>query len=514
MVVGLMTYSQCQMLPASTICGDINPGVTVITPSPACFESNVIIHLTSDVPVDSICITFGDGKDTLLLNPDTAFNLNHLYNFPPPDNCPGGDPYPGIQCIIQANFYKHCPGNGFSFNFKSTSLSFRFKPRVKFPYHAVILCSGSCLTVPLDSSCTNTYWQTDSTSYTWSYGDTSQPYTVLHTPLSYYQTPVHCYGAPGTYMLVLHADNTCGNEADSVKVTVQHIDSVIIPQIAHLCTGNPVNVHIIGENGSGFGTYIMPGSPNDTVLGTYTPNPQLIFNTPGIYTVYFSSGACYVDTTITVESGAAMTVSKVTDTCFDGTNSITLSNYYNTPSHLQINHFIVSDTAGIIYQYIDTGVPAVSIALPHAGRYIIRDSSFSTCDTLVTVNDTVNLFPSTILQLPHDTSLCLQSLYVLPNYAGVNITLDGQPVLNDSVYIDSVRVFDFVYTPVCGNAATLHITGKGTRAFGNVRSYCASPGFIALGGTPTGGTFAGNFVANGLMDGNTAGPGIHPYTYT
>ena len=511
---GLAANSQCAMLPASTICGDINPGVTVITPSPACFQSTVIIHLSSDIPVDSICLTFGDGHDTILFNPDTSFNLTHNYNFPPPDDCPGGDPYPGIQCIIQANFYKHCPGNGFSFNFKSTSLSFRFKPRAKFPYHNAVLCAGNCVTVPLDTSCTNTYWQTDSTSYTWSWGDTSQPYTVLHTPFSFYQTPPHCYSSPGVYEIVLSAENGCGTEADSLRLTIQQIDTVRIPQFAHLCTGNPVPVHIIGENANFYSTFITPGSPNDTVIGSTTATPQLIFFVPGVYTVYFSSGACFVDTTITVESGAAMTHIPFTDTCFTGNNQLVLSNYYSTPSATQTNHFSVFDSTGLIYQYDSAGVPSAAINLLHAGNYIVKEVSSSTCDSLVLAQDTLTLFPPTSFQLPGDTMLCLQSFYILPTFANVIIYLDRVTVASDTVYVDSLRQYQFVYTPLCGNSRTLTITAKGTPAQGLDSSFCASPGMIALTGSPAGGTFNGLFINNGQLDGNSAGPGHHPYTYT
>jgi len=511
---GLGSYAQCTMLPASTICGDINPGITVITPSPACFQSTVIMHLTSDIQVDSICITFGDGQDTLIVNPDTAFNITHNYNFPPPDDCPGGDPYPGIQCIIQANFYKHCPGNGFSFNFKSTSLSFRFKPRVKFPYHNAVLCSGSCINLPLDTSCTNTYWQTDSTSYTWTYGDTSQPYTVLNTPFSYYLSPTHCYTAPGTYTMVLTAENGCGTEADSVKLTIQRIDTVVVPQIAHLCTGNPINIHIIAQNETTLNTFIAPGPPNDTVLGAQTANPQLIFRTPGVYTIFFSSGACYVDTTITVESGTTMSHLDIPDTCFSGANQLILSNYYSTASALQTNIFTVYDTAGIIFQTSDTGVSATPINLLHAGRYFVTDTSFSTCDTLVVATDTFNLSPSFVFNLPPDTSVCLQSVFILPHFAGATISLNGIPVISDTVYIDSLITYNFLYTPVCGNSVTFKITGKGTQAQGLDTNFCASPGLITLTGLPGGGVFTGAFISNAQMDGNAAGPGIHPYIYS
>ena len=509
----IIAHAQCQMLPASTICGDINPGVTVITASPACFQSTVVIHLTSDVRVDSICMVFGDGRDTIILNPDTAFNVTHNYNFPPPDNCPGGDPYPGIQCIIQANFYKHCPGNGFSFNFKSTSLSFRFKPRVKFPFHNTVLCSNACITIPLDSSCTNTYWQTDSTSYTWTFGDTSQAFTVLHTPFGYYQSPMHCYNTAGSYLMVLTAENGCGTEADTARVTIQKIDSVQIPRLGHLCTGSPVTVHLVGENISNFHTFIFPGYPNDTIIGAGTSDPQLIFRVPGTYTVAFASGACVIDTTITVESGATVTHDDITDTCFDAASSVVLSDYYFTSSALQINHISVFDTAGIIFQSIDTGFPSTPVHLPHAGRYIIIDTSFTTCDTVVFPADTFNLLAVTAFILPHDTAVCLQSTFVLPTFAGTRISLDGMPLLNDTVFVDSVRLYQFVYTPVCGNSAVFTITGKGTKARGLDSSFCAMPGMIALTGLPAGGVFSGPFIANGQFDGNAAGTGSHAYTY-
>ena len=517
------------LFPPNTGCGvtGASPTVSLVSVSPACYRSSDTIQLKSSTLVDSIYVTFGDGTDTTLANlPSATFNIIHKYNFSPYDSCPPQfiEGEPALVCNLSATWYMKCAG-GYYLAPNSTGIAFRFKPRVRFAvgdYSAnyipgqlyLVPCNTTCFQVNLSNCCTNTYWNTDSTSYTWSFGDGSPDLIVYKDSSSSYQDPQICYAhappAPGYYTLKLAAYNTCGGDSDWFKVYVEQIDSIQLPSGPY-CTGTPIHLHIDATGGMGTPGYniaISPaGTPPDTVsvTGANTSSPVIVFNQSGIETITAYYGACYTVITDTVNQGVDMSQSPVPNVCYTGNNQLLLTDYFFSSAVAQSNHFVIRDSASVIYNNTSNTIPATPVALTHYGVYYISDTSITTCNT-VTFRDTFNVLPLAVFNFPADTSLCLQTTYNLPSVPGTIITLDADTVLPGPFYVDSIREYDFIYTPtLCGNKDTLKITGKGIKAYAPNITLCSMPGIIPLSGTPPGGSFSGNFVSNSQFNGNSAG---------
>lgn len=510
--------------PPATGCGIINPTVSLVSVSPACYESPNIIELKTDIQVDSIYVNFGDGKDTIIVNPpSTVFNITHFYEFSPSDSCP--PPFiqgqPALVCNIQGHFFIRCAGT-YSYTPSSTAISFRFKPRVRFdtnnfnrnyiPGVILVGCNTDCFQIDLSNSCTNTYWNTDSTNYTWSFGDGRPDIQVNNEVLNEYQSPQFCYpvALPNGefYTLKLRAENTCGVSLDSAKVYVQGITDFQISSGPY-CTGSPIELQITTTGGdSTYQTRLIVAA--DSIVGSNTNSPKLWFNNPGTYPITVEYGRCARQETIVVQEGVMMSQSPIPDDCFSGSNQLVLSNYLFSWSGTQTNnYYIIHDSAGIVHQNTTTGAISSSpISLPFSGRYIVIDTSITTCNTVI-FRDTFIINPRVTIALPSDTSVCLQGYFNVPAVAGA--TISGDTTATGLFLIQNNQIYRFTYTPSCGSAATLQVTGIGVKAFANDAAYCSSVGTIILTGSEPGMTFSGNHVSGNEFNGSVAGLGNHEF---
>lgn len=526
--------------PPSSACGIINPTISVITPSPVCYQSDVTIVLKYSIPLDFLYITFGDGQSQTIANPpQDSVTVVHQYNLSRPDSCltiyPPGQP--GIACPITAHFYKTCGTPNYSYTSTTlNSLVFRFKPRARLfgAYAAkgspIICCSSDCVSFFYqgNDSCTNTYLGTDNTDYVWSYGDGSANLVVNNTTSDLYQIPSHCYAqpasSPGYYVFKLHAENDCGVSEDSVKVYIQKIDTVTVSSGPY-CTGSPVQLHITASGGLGNTTYNTtifpaPGNPPAyTINGAGGANPSVTFTQPGQYTITAGYGACIRPVIIDIDQGVNLTQTQVPDLCFTPSgNFLNIASWYASIAVAQSNHFVVIDSSSgsvIFDSTINTTIPNTSILLANPGTYTIDVTSITSCNTK-TNHQSFVVTPQGAINLPADTSLCLQEVYTLPVIpSGWVRSLNGLPYDSATFYVYPAGAHHFVYQPSCGSSATFTINSIGSEANCGSQSFCFNPGAINLTGTQTNIVYtdANGFVANNIFDGNSAGPGSH-YIYS
>ncbi|MES2621216.1 MAG: hypothetical protein V4615_10220, partial [Bacteroidota bacterium] len=498
-IVPLTVSTQCISRSANARCDTIVPSVTCVSGSPICFESVATIHLSSGILVDTVCVSFGDGQDTTFVPTDTAFDITHYYHFQPEDSCPAwNNGEPGINCDIRANFFKRCI-LGYSFNYSQTSVSFRFKPRADLNLQHANYCNTDSVEI-LDFGCTNSYLQTDYTDYWWDYGDGTFTDTIWDGQFSYFTLPPHVYSTPGDYIIGLYAVNECGMDSDHVVV---HTGSLLGVQMAipsPLCTGDTISAHIVGVGSNTFyNTAVVPANPAVRILNRSTADPRLIFNSAGTYRIRFQFGVCTVDTLITVDARVNMTKDTVPDICDNnGNNPLVLSNYYRSSAGAeQTNYFWIRNSNGVVYNDNTSTFLSATINLPDTGWYVITDTSVTVCNTSY-YRDSFNIIPRVVLSLPADTTVCLQSVYILPTFAATAITLNGNPVLNDTILIDTAKAYHFVYQPACGNKDTLIITGEGFTIQAFDSFYCAYPGNITLTGSIPNIVFSGPYVSSAL----------------
>lgn len=509
--------TQCATRSANARCDTIIPLITCVSGSPICFESVATIHLESGILVDTVCVSFGDGQDTTFVPPDTSFDITHYYHFTPEDSCPPwNNGEPGINCDIRANFFKRCP-LGYSFNYSQTSVSFRFKPRADLNLQHAEYCTTDSALI-LDYGCTNTYIQTDYTDYWWDYGDGSPMDSVWDTDFSYFNSFPHLYTTPGTYVLGLFAQNECGIDSDRVTIDTYTLTDIQLSTPVPVCTGDTIRAHITGIGSSNFYyTSITPMLSDVYLTNENTPDPIMVFNTKGTYTISFGFGTCIRDTTIVVDARVDLTQGTVPDICDNGTgnNPLVLSDYYQSAAGPeQTNHFWVRNSAGVLYSDTTTAFLSATVNLPDTGWYIITDTSVTICNT-VYFSDTFNVIPRVTLNLPPDATVCLQTIYILPTYPATTITLaeDGSTVTNDTIRIDTAKAYQFIYQPNCGNADTLTITGEGFTIQAYDSFYCARPGNITLTGSHPNIVYSGQFVspALGIMYGDSSNALLNPF---
>ncbi|MFN8322855.1 MAG: PKD domain-containing protein [Chitinophagales bacterium] len=518
--------------PPSSACGIVNPIISVVTPSPICYNRTVTIRLNYDIALDTIYLDFGDNKDITIVGasilPNTM-DVTHVYTFTPADSCPSiAFGPPAISCIVKAYFFKRCGPSAYSYvSTTNNSMAFRFKPRVRFQttnyltnyvpgQNLLVACNTNCVQLDMSNCCTNTYIGTDSTDYWWSFGDGTPNDTFSNTPDGNFISPVHCYAhpsvSPAYYTIKLHAENECGVSEDWGKLYVQEIADVQVDPGPY-CTGSAVGVHITASGGLGNPVYSTTVTPPgcSTIAGDSTANPQITFTCAGTFTINSAYGFCSETRTITVDQGVDMQQSPVPDDCYTGSNSINLAAYFFSSATTQSNHFSITDTAGaILFSATGSSVPSSSITLPHAGRYFVYDSSITTCNTVV-FTDTFYLQPPLSIALPADTIVCLQTLFVLPNVPGAVRTLNGTPT-TDTFYVYPAGVYTVTYTPIsCGSSVSFTITTKGTESLVSDYTYCSSPGAIVLSGTQPNTLFSGPHISNDTLYGNAAGPGSHVF---
>ncbi len=502
---------------ANARCDTIVPIITCISGSPICFESLATLRLSSGVLVDSVCVSFGDGQDTSFVPPDTVFDITHYYHFTPEDSCPSWNfGEPGINCDIRANFYKNCP-LGYSYNYSQTSVSFRFKPRADLnAQHAEYCTTDSALII--DYGCTNTYLQTDYTDYWWDYGDGTPFDTIWDTQFSYFNSFPHQYTNAGTYILGLFAQNECGIDSDRMVIDTYTFTDLQLSTPVPVCTGDTIRAHIVGVgNSTYYNTGILSATPGAIITDGNTPDPILVFTQPGNFLVRFQFGTCVIDTLISVSSSVDLSYTPVPDICDSfGSNQLALGNYFQSivPDSVQKNYFWLRNQNGVIYSDSTSGFFSATINLPDTGWYVITDTSITICNT-VYFTDTFNVLPRAVLNLPPNSTACLQSIYVLPIYINTTVSSadDGSPVVNDTILIDTAKAYRFVYRPLCGSSDTLIITGQGISVEAYDSFYCARPGDITLTGSRPNMVFSGQYVnsSTGIMYGDSSNAVLNPF---
>lgn len=516
--------AQCSIrfdqFPTSSICvGDIDPTVQVTSFSPACFRSLATIRLRTAFLVDTVCLSFGDGKDTLISKPnDTVFSVNHLYNFKPEDSCVKNFSVslgtPGINVKVEGRFLKICPNGVFSYKTSSTQITFRFKPNADFGFIGNVCANDSLRLNAL--GCTNTYKDVDSTDYWWDFGNGTPIDTIKNTPDQFYIGASYLYPTGGTFKVRLFAKNQCGIDSTVYNVNVTKINSLQILTNANLCTGDTFKISISASGNGSYKTIVMPITGGlYTVIKDTTATPLIIFRDPGKYKVTFNYGFCRIDTVFDIDKGAdIMQTFPLQKQCFNGNNQFKLSDYYASAAlPAQVNRFAVYllGNPTPIFTATTNGavIPSNTISLTQPGKYIVKDTSITTCNAIY-ISDTLEVSARATLALPKDTIVCLQQTVVIPQITNATLQNSNQtPPFNFRV--DNPISYNFTYKPSCGNDTSFTITGKGKVAIVADSFFCSFPGIITLQGSVVGMTFTGSFVntPSSTFDGNAAGANSH-----
>ena len=395
------TNAQCPVYGAQSACGTIGAGyVSGSSNLEFCTQTTISITMSSLIQVDTVCIAFGDGRDTLVLNPPLTFTVNHYYNITPVDTC-----LSPLTLTLNATFIKWC-GPNTSHQTISTYPTCNFKPRPRFTVSDLI-CLGSAVNInPLSPpyACTNA---SDTANYHWNYGDGSPIVDFWDISSDQYQAPpAHTYASAGTFTITLMADNICGSESYSQQVAVASINSVAyLPN--RICTNSIITANISATNGNRFHVNSISGPNGWTIVHNDTIHPQFIFTQSGIYIVDYSilasPNVCDFVDTITVSEGPNIIYQPIPDSCINMVHPLDLSQHYSTSIPGQWDNFIITYNGSTIYTHDSTGIPVTSIYTGNAGLYVISLTYSTPCDTIRRVDSFRVSAPIDSVQLPVTT---------------------------------------------------------------------------------------------------------------
>ncbi|HRG87534.1 MAG TPA: PKD domain-containing protein [Chitinophagales bacterium] len=377
-----------QCLPSSngSNCGAISPtqsatGSTTICASATSANRTITFNYTTAILVDQVCIDFGDNNFSTIIPTSTSITFTHTYSYPQTDFCPSGFGQPPVIFDVVANFYKSCSGQ-FSFDKVAQQVTVIFDPRPKIAsISSQCINDMTCITVGACTglsgtslcSCTNADFQHPG-SYTWDFGDgTSQSFNNVTDNL--YQDICHTYASGGTYTITLSATNICGTRTDSKpNLHFVKVDTLQISGLGHNCTGDTVTLNLTGSGGGG--TYFTSVTPSVLVNDANTNHPSIRFDSAGIYRIRVSYGPCTIDSLIEIFPGVNMSQVDIPDSCFYGSFTLDLSQYYITNNFNQVN------TATITKNGTPVWSGGLTLAtLSDTGMYTVAVSCSTSCNT-------------------------------------------------------------------------------------------------------------------------------------
>ena len=383
---------------SSSDCGAFNAITQVISVTPICYQGCITIQFTTGVVPDSIHLKTGDGHEQTIFPVSTQDTIVYCYNLTPPDSCPASNP---LSLTIEAEYYKCCPG-GFSYQYTSTTVSVKFKPRLNVTTQVDTICARSNVNLT-PAGCHNGFVNNAADIiYDYNDGSTQLVFNNVTTP-GYPVFPAHPFLAPGTYFPFVTVTNTCGTRTDTIRITVAEITAIQL-SMNTVCTGIPVTANVQSVNGGNFQVSVSPGTV--TILDTFTTSPQFIFHQSGTYTLHFTMGTppvCPVNCVITVAPGPDMVLTTQPDICFTGADTYNFGSHFSSTNSSQTNFFsltLLSPNTVIFQQQTNGTIPTVPVALPSTGTYVVTDRQLRPLPGAIVVHNTFLILLPDALTLP------------------------------------------------------------------------------------------------------------------
>ncbi|MBL0341261.1 MAG: hypothetical protein IPP71_10190 [Bacteroidetes bacterium] len=479
--------AQCPSFPfTSPLCGNINPGLSILGGDLFCYQGCVDFRVTTAIGVDSICINFGDNNYTTIYPNVLDTVVTHCYNILPSDSCPTPSP---IALLPEARYYKTCPG-GFSYNIFSTQVSVRFLPRPRFVLASDTICINQNVVIIAGNppnACTNGFLNYPA-DYTW-FLDGNPISNFTNIIANNYNVPAPFnVASPGNHIITLECTNTCGTSVFQQPFVVGPLPNPqIIPTNLNFCAGSQAILYA----GPGYSSYLWSnGSTNDSIIvsaaANYTvtvtnnfgcsastdtattilisPNPPVISGSSSICagaTTTIDAGGGYSNylwntgaTTQTITVGAGtytVTVSAMngctSSSSFTINTSGVVSPVINTTSICGPVNGVLDAGSGYTSYLWSNGSTSQSISVSIAGTYTVTVTSGPNCSgtASATVVSAANPTPS----ITGNLSIC----------QGDNTTLNAgsgfvQYLWNTGATTQSINVsIGGAYTVTVSNAA-------------------------------------------------------------
>ena len=317
-------------------------------------------------------------------------------------------------------------------------------------------------------------------SYVWSNGETTQSITPTQA---------------GPYTVTVSNNDGCSDTSDPLTVTVNPVPSAAVNASGSttFCSGNSVTL-----TAQGSGTYLWSnGETTQSIAVSATDS----------YSVTVTSNSCSA-----TSAPIAVTVNPTPTVTITANGSATFCD----------GGFVqLSASSGGSYQW-NTGAQTQSINATQGGSYtvIVMDNGCS--DSSDPFSVTVN--PNPTVTLSPYTDICSNSNAVTlgdGSPASGSYTLNASPAteLDPSVTGTGQQTIGYSYTDQngCSGSATqtVNVLAAPTVTLSGLNaSYLLSDNPATLTGTPLGGVFSGNGVANGMFDPAVAGLGTHSAVYS
>lgn len=262
---------------------------------------------------------------------------------------------------------------------------------------------------------------------------------------------------------------------------------------------------------------------------TICPGDTVILSAEAGLSYVWSNGA--TDQSIAAFANGSFTVT-VTDangcTAVSSPQVVTLSNNAvagittsGATTFCQGQNVTLTATQGNAYLW-SNGATSPSIVVNQNGNYTVTVTVLANC-TAVSVPQTVtvNSNPATpVVSLSGVTTFCFGGSVYLIAPAGYSYTWSNNET-SDSVLVSTSGSFTLTVTDTNGcsaSSAPVNVTVNSLPAVslsGNPDTVCLNSAGISLsGGTPAGGSYAGNSVNNGIFTPSAAGTQNISYTYT
>ncbi len=479
-LIGVTTLTSAQLCPLGNNytqqanCGDINPGVLTYGTVAFCIGDSIGLTTSSDIPVDSVWICWGDGTTSVSNGNYISPIYNHFSITPDSCMCNGSN---STQLPITIAFYASCPPT-YSYDSYSRNVTLKFKPRAKFTTLPSCPYSPPNIYIPpCTQACANGSVN-DTTRVIWDMGDGS-PLINLYSTNSTIPLPNYSYPVSGTYTITLTMNNDkCGNA--SYNTTIKILPNTILnPLLASGPFCAPGNITITNIKPAPAANYSWSISPfvsgvisTDSTLFATIPSPNTFIVNIDVAAGCCSApqSICHWDSTVIFGSAPLLQQNISYNTSCDPV-TINFSNSFQTTLTDTHKWTIDSLFGGILFPiFTSNAANPPSVLLSNIGTYILTAIVTNLCSS-DTIQDTLKILgPTTFNPTLGPIPGCAPDSIKILNAGAINAT---------GLSWTSTTLSGGVISPSLTNITlpTFQINGAGSYSInGSVTGCCTQPG--------------------------------------